>query len=103
MSIEEHDNETIHCRMLGHEVPFSYCRKGATDQPCRKIFDCWFQTFDIEQFIQEHYTEDQIQAFLSPPKPKMETLLDLIRNVEEDVKQTKNGINPNPAEDEEQS
>jgi hypothetical protein len=94
MSIEEHDKKMSHCPMLGHEVPFSYCRKGAVGQPCRKIFDCWFQSFDIEQFIREHYTEDQIHAFLSPPKPKMATLLELIRNAEGDVKQSNNVIDP---------
>lgn len=79
MGIKEHDDKLTHCRMLGHEVPFRYCRTGATGQSCRKIFDCWFQTFDIESFMKAHYTDEEIQAILSPPKPKMETLVDLIR------------------------
>ena len=86
MSIEEHDNEVIHCRMLGHEVPFSYCRKGASSQPCRKIFDCWFQTFEIEPFMREHYTQEQIKNILSPPKPKITTLFELIQQAQEKMK-----------------
>jgi len=78
MSIEDHDKEVIHCRMLGHDVPFSYCRTGATGQPCRKIFDCWFHTFDIVSFMKEHYPEEEIEAIQQPPKNRMMTLVELI-------------------------
>lgn len=78
MSIEEHDQDTGYCRMLGHHVPFSYCRTGAGSQPCRKILDCWFETFDVRTFVNEHYSQEQIQAILTPAKPKMLSLLELI-------------------------
>ena len=86
MNIEDHDNTMIYCRMLGHEVLFFYCRHGVMSQPCRKILDCWFHTFDIEQFIREHFTEDQIKAFLAPPKPKVTTLIELIQQAQESAK-----------------
>jgi hypothetical protein len=79
MNIEEHDTMTIYCRMLGHEIPFSYCRKGVSSLPCRKVFDCWHTQFDIVQFMQTHYTPDQLNSILSPPKPKMATLIELIQ------------------------
>ncbi len=82
MSIQEHDDKLMHCRMLGHEVPFKYCRTGATGQPCRKIFDCWFQTFNVEAFMREHYTAEAIEAVLTPPKPKITALVDLIRQTQ---------------------
>ncbi|MBN1815953.1 MAG: hypothetical protein JW828_01245 [Sedimentisphaerales bacterium] len=82
MSVDQHDARTIYCRMLGHEVPFSYCRQGASSQPCRKIFDCWFQTFDIETFMKEHFSEQQIQTILTPPKPKMASLIELIQKAQ---------------------
>ena len=86
MSIEEHDKKMTHCPMLGHEVPFGYCRTGASGQACRKIFDCWFATFDVEAFMRAHYTEEEIQAILTPPKPKMATLVELIRRAQENAK-----------------
>ena len=86
MNIEDQDNTMIYCRMLGHEVLFSYCRHGVMSQPCRKILDCWFHTFDIEPFIREHFTEDQIKAFLAPPKPKVTTLIELIQQAQESAK-----------------
>lgn len=86
MSLEDHDNQTIYCRMLGHEVPFAYCRQGAGAIPCRKIFDCWYHMFDIQAFMKEHFTEDQINHILSPPKPKMTTLIELIQQAQENAK-----------------
>lgn len=86
MSIEEHDDKMMHCRMLGHEVPFKYCRTGATGQACRKVFDCWFQTFDVEGFMKAHYTAEEIQAFLTPPKPKLMTLAELIQQAKNNAK-----------------
>jgi len=65
--------------MLGHEVSFGYCRQGGTELPCRKIFDCWFETFDIKDFMQQNYTEEQIQQILSPPTPKLTSLYELIQ------------------------
>ena len=89
MSIEEHDNRTIYCRMLGHEIPFSYCRQGAGSFPCRKIFDCWFQIFDIQAFMKEYFTDEQISEIVSPPKPKITTLIDLIQKAQENIKKDK--------------
>ena len=33
--------------MLGHDLTFAYCRAPAKQLPCRKILDCWFETFDV--------------------------------------------------------
>ena len=68
--------------MLGHHVPFSYCRTGAGSQPCRKIFDCWFETFDITAFIREHYSDEQIKAIVTLPKAKMVSLIELIQQAQ---------------------
>ena len=64
--------------MLGHEVPFSYCRAPGTELPCRKVFDCWFQTFDVQAFIRRHFSEQDIRQIGSPRQDKMVTLVDLI-------------------------
>ena len=79
MSIEIHDKEKIHCRMLGHELTFAYCRQTASTQPCRKIFDCWFERFDIEKFMRENFSEQQIKEILKPPKSKTANIIELIQ------------------------
>jgi hypothetical protein len=75
--------------MLGHEIKFAYCRQGASAQPCRKIFDCWFETFDIKQFMREQFTDEQIKAILAPPKPKTTSLIELIQQAQKNTKANK--------------
>ncbi|MBN1766628.1 MAG: hypothetical protein JW860_15340 [Sedimentisphaerales bacterium] len=85
MTIEENDKRLIRCRMLGHEVDFSYCRQVGKDIPCRKILDCWFEYFDVETFIRRHYTEEQIQKILEPPRPKITSIIDLIQQARKNI------------------
>ena len=78
MCIDKHDKLKIRCRMLGHEVTFSYCRQPGGQLPCRKILDCWFETFDVEKFLRQHYSPEDIQSILTPSKPKLTSIVDLI-------------------------
>ena len=77
-NIHANDDRTRRCPMLGHEVPFRYCRAPAAQLPCRRIFDCWWEAFDVDSFIRAHFTAEQIAAILAPPQPKMATLVELI-------------------------
>jgi hypothetical protein len=78
--IDENDRRTRHCPMLGHEVTFSYCRTPGGDIPCLKIFDCWWEAFDVTAFMKTNYPPDVISRITEPPKPKISSLLDLIEN-----------------------
>jgi len=93
MAIDQHDNEKIYCRMLGHHLTFAYCRQGASAQPCRKIFDCWFEMLDVEQFMREHFTEEQLKSLLAPPKPKTTSLIELIQQAQKNAKTNEPGEN----------
>ena len=64
--------------MLGHEVAFSYCRAPGSEMPCRKIYDCWWETFDIDAFMKAHYDEAVLRRITAPPPSKAASLLDLI-------------------------
>ena len=85
MDITAHDQRVIRCRMLGHEIDFSYCRQVGSGLPCRKILDCWFERFDIQEFIQQYYAPEQIQQLLEPPKPKITSLVDLIHKAQKAI------------------
>ncbi|MBD3393201.1 MAG: hypothetical protein GF418_13810 [Chitinivibrionales bacterium] len=76
--ITDNDTRCRRCPMLGHDVTFSYCRMPGGNMPCARIFDCWWETFDIKGFVEEHYDRDTIARLISPPKPKAASLLDLI-------------------------
>ena len=86
MAKDEHDERQIRCRRLGHVVYFSYCRAPGRETPCPKIADCWFEKFDVAGFLRTHYTDDEINEILEPPKPKMATLVELIQQAQERAK-----------------
>jgi len=89
MTIEQYDNKKTYCRMLGHYLTFAYCRQTGSKQPCRKIFDCWFEKLDIKQFIEENFTQEQIKALFDPPKTKMVSLVELIQQAQKNAKEEK--------------
>lgn len=78
MTITDYDDISTRCPMLGHPVPFSYCRSLQAGMPCRKVLDCWYQQFDVQRFIEAVYTPEQIASFLGPPKPKISQIVELI-------------------------
>jgi hypothetical protein len=80
------DEKAGYCRILGHHLRFSYCRSCREGLPCFKILDCWFEKFDVRTFIEENFSSEEIGQFLSPPKPKVQTLMTLIRQAQERIK-----------------
>ena len=76
--IADNDSLSRHCPLLGHEVAFSYCRSPGQETPCRKIYDCWWETFDISSFITANYPGNIRDGILAQTKPKMLSLIELI-------------------------
>lgn len=76
--LTEHDDLSRRCPMLGHEVPFSYCRQPGQENPCGRIFDCWWEAIDIRTFVADNYSGDVQNAMIQPPKPKTLSILELI-------------------------
>jgi hypothetical protein len=76
--IQQHDARVQHCPSLGHDITFSYCRAPAAELPCRRIFDCWWESFDIVGFISRHCTPQQLQRLLEPRKDKLTSILELV-------------------------
>jgi hypothetical protein len=74
-----YDEYTARCPMLGHLVPFTYCREPGAPLPCRKIMDCWHERFDIVAYLNEICTLEEIEAITAPPKPKVSQLMELIQ------------------------
>ena len=84
--ISAHDHHTRRCPMLGHEVAFSYCRQPASPLPCRKIFDCWWETFDVKTFAASHFTAEDIDKSLAPRQDKRVSLVQLIEQAKKAAK-----------------
>ena len=52
---------------------------GEDDQPCFKIIDCWWETFDIVRYLQDHLPEDQFARLMQArPRPKIASLVEMI-------------------------
>ncbi len=84
--IDVHDHLQQGCRMLGHEVLFEYCRRMNSSLPCNRVLDCWKNTFAVNEFIRLNYTNDEIAIFLTPAKPKLVQIFELMKKAEENVK-----------------
>ena len=76
--IEQHDDKQMRCPRVGGEVNFRFCRFENNMLPCRFITGCWQGQVDIEAFLDEHFSDAELSRILSPPKPKMESLVDLM-------------------------
>jgi len=77
----ESEKELIRrCPRLGNPVPFQYCEVcGDEGKPCFKILDCWWEHFDVVQYLKERLPEDQYKRLMkAEPKPKVTSLIELI-------------------------
>ena len=68
------------CPRLGGPVSFSYCKTCDEDQqPCFKIIDCWWETFDVVRYLKDHFSEEQFNRLTNAtPRPKIASLVELI-------------------------
>ena len=76
--IDQFDKNNAYCRMLGHVLPFHYCRTMNEGLPCGRILDCWFMRMPIREFIEGNYSEEERQRIFQPPKPKMVSLAEIV-------------------------
>ena len=74
------DSLVRRCPRLGNPVPFNYCEICDDDQqPCFKILDCWWEHFDVVQYLKDNLSEDQFNRLTEArPKPKVTSLIELI-------------------------
>lgn len=74
------------CPRLGSVVPFHFCRTSDNNQPCFKVFDCWWESFDVTAYFKERLSpsefEQLVRAGTTPPD-KVASLVDIIRRAQE--------------------
>jgi hypothetical protein len=84
--IEQHDDIMIRCPRVGGDVNFMFCRSENNMLPCRFIVGCWQMQIDINKFLEDHYSNEELDRIFAPPKPKIQSLVGLIEKAKE-VKQ----------------
>jgi len=87
--IDAYDHIQQYCRMLGHKVPFAYCRSMNSKLPCRNTLDCWKNIFAIEEFVDLHFSKEEISFFLEPPKPKLAQIFEIMTKAKESIPKKK--------------
>jgi hypothetical protein len=75
--IEQHDDKTIRCPRIGGHVNFKLCRSENNLLPCRWVVGCWHMYIDVNTFLHEHYSKKQLGKIFLPPKPKIESLVEM--------------------------
>ena len=73
------------CPRLGSPVSFGYCRtSGEGKDPCFKVFDCWWERFDVVGYLQHRLPEEKLEELKrARPPAKAASLVDLIRQAQE--------------------
>jgi hypothetical protein len=52
---------------------------GEGEHPCAKVVDCWWETFDIVQYLRDNLSEEQLNQVLNArPRSKVASLVELI-------------------------
>lgn len=75
------------CPRLGGPVFFGYCRTSGDDHSvCWKILDCWWESFDVVELLQNSLSEQKFNQLVhSKPKPKIVSLIELIEQAKERI------------------
>lgn len=81
------DDQDIYCKKLGHFLTFDYCRQEHQLTPCPKIRDCWFTKIEIDQFLADHYTDEELTSVVNKPQAKIFTLVELIQQAKKNASQ----------------
>jgi len=73
------------CPRLGGDVTFGYCKISGEDQsPCFKVFDCWWDRFDVVAHMKACLAPKEFKALSkhrSPPN-KVASLVELIQRAQ---------------------
>jgi len=75
---EEHDEREIRCRRLGHKVAFKYCRREANGRLCGRILDCWWEQFDVRDYLQRAAPQELAELLARAPHSKVASIVELI-------------------------
>lgn len=79
------------CPRLGGQVSFDYCQtSGDRKGPCFKIFDCWWESFDVVEYLKKKLcAEDFNELVAARPRPKMTSLLEIIEQARQNIESSK--------------
>lgn len=81
--IENIREMSLRCPRLGSPVRFSYCERCEENgRPCFKVFDCWWELFDVVSHMRQQLTPEAFERLCQKrPSSKIASILDIIQKV----------------------
>jgi hypothetical protein len=75
------------CPRLGGPVLFAYCKTSGDDHSvCWKIFDCWWECFDVVGYLKKFLPEHKFKKLAnSKPKQKIVSLVELVEQAKKRI------------------
>lgn len=75
------------CPQLGGPVTFDYCRRMNKKLPCYNLFRCWGDKIDLQTWLTENFTQEEIQqAMEKPANMRIQSIFDVIQSVKDSSK-----------------
>ncbi|MFP4225584.1 MAG: hypothetical protein ACLFRF_02555 [Desulfobacterales bacterium] len=79
------------CPRLGSKISFRYCLiSGDDDNPCWKIFDCWWEQFDVESYLKANLPAEVFEQLVEKAADQPKNKLTSIVEIAEQAKKRKN-------------
>lgn len=87
MPDQDVNNLERRCPRLGSDISFRYCLlSGEDDGPCFKILDCWWEYFDVTDYLRQNMPATAFAELIrtaEKPKNKIGSIIDIIQKVQE--------------------
>ena len=80
---EQYDDRSIRCPRVGGDVNFLYCRSENNLLPCGWIVGCWQNRVDINKFLEDNYSDEELARIFTLPRPRVESLLKMVEKAKE--------------------
>ena len=81
--MNQYDHLETYCRSLGDCIHFSYCRAAGGTLPCSRIVDCWIGRIPVLEYLQQHYSAEELKRVFAPQPGRIERLLKIAEKVME--------------------
>jgi len=89
-SDKDFDNLERRCPRLESKITFRYCLiSGEDDNPCWKIFDCWWEQFDVASYLKAHLPAEVFEKLVETAAVQPKNKLTSIVEIAEQAKQQK--------------
>jgi len=87
MPDQDVNNLERRCPRLGSDISFRYCLlSGEDDGPCFKILDCWWEYFDVADYLRQNMPAAAFAELIrtaEQPKNKIGSIIDIARRAQE--------------------